>query len=878
MSCDSIVERMKVNPFFGSNKDYIDDDIIITQRNFFKYYKKIYLILPLKKAKSSWFDNMISVDDMADMYDNCMVLEKSTTLAKVNIFFEWMKTISIVNIKKCKTGTINFDDIETSNVLILPLFLISYENMLSFMEMYNEKDWFENFLIKEKLCDYLKISKKFYEIRNSLETSPLTYWCKQKHINVTDLFLQRNFRWNVFKSSLDPTKIKTIEEMKRYKIDDDSYISMYFKTKGNFDDKFGKINFFLHRLPKIKNIINNEQLIEIMSGLSNKNRFQLFFNLMVSPQYCHLILNNKDVWVLMDSVVNRCLPLVRYCLFYSYMSLYLQENIKKTYLRREDTCILKLSNVCHIPNFPYLQSDIESHPAIAAAHLIKKTIIPNENFYGISYIRDKNNLARDENTLNDIETFRKRLNIFITGFSDKNILSNIDWTNIHITGSIMAACIPKRHALVNLFRNTSPCDIYDHTDYLYHRYFCEYYGDSDIDVLINISEPIKLYERVLKFKENLEKGLRLYDMDDSKIDTILDKIRKGYFKFNYSFIVNKLLPYWSEKGTDLTYDDIISNLSNPKYGKYFMPFYLEAQKKFYDNFRIINEIDEEDDKYKFFFSNIDVSDIMFNLYQLVDGRYYKVDSEDINMMKCKDDISPLEKSEDDPYYEVIESTKYRIHHPKLNHPFELFGVPHEDPWACINKFHIGCVRAYYDGIDVHMTTSALMTFHTNLSPDYRIMYGSKDPADICNKYRMRGYGLLLNRNELAQLITYSECIPYWNNLYHINKKNIKTISEFLGKRKITDDLFKPRLYNSDYYKDSNCFVHPIYNDIHTSYIESKSQLQSDLDSYCKVNSPMISDLFFKNKFLNVDGKPNVLKRWLIDASWDIFEMEKIFVD
>jgi hypothetical protein len=300
---------------------------------------------------------------------------------------------------------------------------------------------------------------------------------------------------------------------------------MFFKTKGNFDDKFGKVNFSLHRLPRIKHFINQEQLNETMMEMSPKNRFQLFFNLLVSPDYCHLVINNGDLWDMMENVIDRCKPLVRYCLFYTYLSLYLQENIKKSFLRREDTCILALSNAMKIPNFPYLQSNINSHPAIAAAHLINSKVIPKENFYGIPSIRDKNTLRRDENSLNDTNTFKERLNIFITGNSGKNYLSKMDWNNIHITGSVMAACIPKRHPLLSLYRGNIPDGIMNPSDYIHHRYFCEYYGDSDVDVLINISNPIKLYERAQKFKNDLEEGIELFE--GMKPNTTMDTIRRG---------------------------------------------------------------------------------------------------------------------------------------------------------------------------------------------------------------------------------------------------------------------------------------------------------------------------------------------------------------
>lgn len=860
------------NPFFGNKKICPDEDEKITQNNFYKYYNKIYLVLPLNSSEPYWFDQTINLDQYNTIINESVVIEKKISLGKVNVFFEWMKTVPKKTLKKCKIGSIDFDDIETEDVMVLPLFLLPFNQVNTFFEMYNEKDWFESFIINQKLAEYLKVSKGFYEIKNALEGSPISYWCKENNtkINVTNLFMNRNFRWNVFKSSNDSTRIKTIEELKKYNIKDDNYISMFFKTKGNFDDKFGKVNFKLHRLPKIKKFINQEQLNEFMSDLSAKNRFQLFYNLLVSPEYCHLILNNGEIWETMKHMVDRSKPLLRYCLFYSYLSLYLQENIKKSYLTKDDTCIIQLSNACHIPNFPYLQSDINSHPAIAAAHLISNKVIPSDNFYGIGHIQDKYLMSRDENTLNNLDEFRNRLNIFMTGNSSTNIFNEINWDKIHITGSVISACVPKKHPLLNLFRRSIPDEVFNKEDYLHHRYFCEYYGNSDIDVLITIKHPILFYERVLEFKKDIEKSC---ENNGNKINLNMDTIRKGYFKFNHKFIESKLIPYWKEKGEVLVFQEIMENITNQDYYKYFMPFYKEAREKFYNDFseKLEMSLDKIKSKYSFFFSEIDEENIILNLYQKVGGKYHKVESENYDSA-----TSTEESIEDEEFYEVIESTKYKIHHPLLNHPFEMFSVPYEDPWACINKFHMGPVRGYYDGRDVNLTISAIMSYHTNLSPDYRIMFGSKDPAEICNKYRMRGYGVILNKNELAQLITYSNQVPFWNNLYHVDKKNKKSIDNFLSIKKLTDNLFRPRGLNSDQYVDSSCYVPPIYDDIRTEYIVNKSQLLIDLDKFCKNNNPIVREIFFKHEYLTSVGKPKPLQRWMIDSAWDIFELKNMY--
>lgn len=875
MSLKITDKNIVLNPFFGSDKvnpfkNDLEDTEDITQNNFYKYFKHIYLVSPLTKPKLSWFEPTMTQEDLINMLNNCIILKKKNSMGKISIFFEWMKTSLTQIITKCKIGSLQFDEDE-KYILILPLFLLTFEQINTFMEIYNYKDWFENFLINFKLSNKLQISQNFYEFKHVFDTSPTTYWCKDNNtnINVTSLFLKRNFRWNIFKSTKDPSKLKTITDMKKYNINKDTYISMFFKSKGNFDDKFGQINFKLYHLPKITHLVNQTQFNQLLTEITPKNRFQLFFNILASPEYCHLIINNGKVWDIMENVVSRCKPLVRYVMFYSYLSLYLQENIKKTFLNKNDTCILTLSNVCKLPTFPYLQSDPNSHPAIAAGHLINSKVIPTDNFYGVPCFEESSVYVKNQNSISDLPTFKNKLNIFLTGSSTNNVLCKMNWENIHITGSVLCACIPENPPLINIFENV-PNNIINKEDYKYHRYFSEYYENSDVDVLINISDPLELYIRALKFKKDLENGINYsYKINN---ETIMEICRKGYFKFNYSFLINKVVPYWIEKGTNLDIKQLINNLTDIETYKYFMPFYEEARIEFYSKFIENTNMTYEEctKKYPIFFAPIKYTDIIPNFYQKNNDKNYKVELDNIiNINFTNEHIN------EEPYFSVGENTKYKISHPTINHPLELFGVPYEDPWATINKFHIGPVRGYYDGIDVHLSISAVMSFHTNLSPDYRIMFGSNDPAEICNKYRMRGYGIILNKNEIAQLITYSENIPFWKNLYQINKTNKKSIENFLSPKKLNDNFFRPRIVNPSNFENS-LYVPLDYTNINTNYIETSTSLFNNLVENCKSNNTIINEIYFKHKFLKTNGKPAPLKRWMIDMAWDLFEMDQFY--
>ena len=90
---------------------------------------------------------------------------------------------------------------------------------------------------------------------------------------------------------------------------------------------------------------------------------------------------------------------------------------------------------------------------------------------------------------------------------------------------------------------------------------------------------------------------------------------------------------------------------------------------------------------------------------------------------------------------------------------------------------------------------------TLLNIDYKYFAGSKDPIEIINKYRMRGYTTLLNDSEKIRFVSYSNKVEKWNNLYgNIEKTDENSIKSIFGPRNLSDKLFFPRRVNKDLYK------------------------------------------------------------------------------
>ena len=183
----------------------------------------------------------------------------------------------------------------------------------------------------------------------------------------------------------------------------------------------------------------------------------------------------------------------------------------------------------------------------------------------------------------------------------------------------------------------------------------------------------------------------------------------------------------------------------------------------------------------------------------------------------------------------------------------------------VANFHMPCVRAYYNGSNVYMTPSCISAHMTYMNIDYKYFAGSKDPISIINKYRMRGFGVFLNKDEIDTYIKYCHSIPFWNNMFNINPAKSKSYNNYLGPLNINHKLFKPRLFNKDLIigehirptsNDYNIIQEPTewiysddYNMIHISEV-IENEIINSISGYIEPLKHDIIDLVYY-KYINV---------------------------
>jgi hypothetical protein len=152
--------------------------------------------------------------------------------------------------------------------------------------------------------------------------------------------------------------------------------------------------------------------------------------------------------------------------------------------------------------------------------------------------------------------------------------------------------------------------------------------------------------------------------------------------------------------------------------------------------------------------------------------------------------------------------------------------------------------------------TALLTFN---NIDYKYFAGIRDPIDIINKYRSRGFGTLINSIEKQHVIEYNGSVNKWKGMISVDPKNKASITSHFGHKKLNDSIYKPGRFLRDLPDDTYCKLDQKY-----------CITDDDLYSYYKNNygyTPGSID-FLKLHAIKDDGSIKPLKKWILDAAYD----------
>jgi hypothetical protein len=371
---------------------------------------------------------------------------------------------------------------------------------------------------------------------------------------------------------------------------------------------------------------------------------------------------------------------------------------------------------------------------------------------------------------------------------------------------------------------------------------------------------------------------------------------------NKKFIINVLVPKLNK-----SFDDIIKDINNDEIKKLLYPMYLhykDEECKKYDNetklkynvyfnfipfdmlmiyyYKTNEELNEEIQENK----NILINELK-ELEELEESENIDLNNDNENIIDSEINNNFTEKIEinddfdENKEYTIKESYKYKITSKLINHDIEIFQTKYDSFFSCVARFHLPCVRGYYNGTETFLLPSCISAMMTMMNLDYKYFAGSKDPVEIINKYRNRGFGTFLNDKEKIKFVEYSNSVEKWKKLYNLNKKNKKSVDDTLGPIDINNDFYKPRRLLKDNYNE----IIPVldnykklnYKIIESITLENNSKIFKEYQKEYNLADNLeniFTQLYISLDFIKTNGYVKQLDKWFIDYGYNIINRTK----
>jgi len=695
------------------------------------------------------------------------------------------------------------DVIFNESELVLCIFEMNEENTRKYCDMYKLQEELDDISIKVDMYQYYLKDKKLNHSLKDVFTNlkDNIYWTKKDNLqlNMTHTFIGREFNNQRIISNAEfkvvsvrkenEVNYKTLKTGKTYneyplgdtpteQNENKSNIT-HVSVKSNFVDpsvvirgnKNGKKRTFYS---SSVNKLSNKYICDIFSNLDNeKLKYDMLNNFMVSKDYCHLIVNNKDVLEKSSDIINKYLHVFKYTFGYTWLTLYLEECLARGKTQKSNRFTYDIHTANKLPVFPFTYSDIKQNPYVTV--LIDDIELTQNNIFGLSF---KDNY--DGYGVTDLETFKRRFNIFMSGSPDIDPLKGLDWSKFAVSGSTIPACLQKRSLLLDTFISNANND----ETIGFKNYINKYYSGSDVDLMSNEPNLVKYLNNVSNIYNLLKTNLNASDSDMRYefVKNFAVSITKYFFEdyladFNNTFGMNVDLEQFQKMSEEMIFK------------LYIYQKYIEVK-----NIMTKKILTPENIKNNFITEYIiPYSYENMNIYVVDPNNYENYQLQDSEIIYYRNDFGKnLPVKENKMVIKFSEAVRIKLFCKDTK--IETFRIKDHDFFGAIARFHFPCVRAYYSGDNVYMLPSCITAMMTGLNIEYKYFAGIRNPIDIINKYLQRGFGVLLNKFEINLFLEYNKSLDDTNPLKYKdnNDKNL-----LLGKKNIKNKIFNIDSTNVD---------------------------------------------------------------------------------
>lgn len=829
------------NPFFVSITGGTLSEL--SYKETFSTYKTLYVMCMRDNFTESdklykIYDPIVKIKDLKKIKDE-FALHKAPMLMLRN-FYNKNNCLSVDS----DHLKIMFDDCdEIGNVLVLPMFELTESQALLYISMYDNNNDISFVSRIVQLSNYYyrdfkePTMNQFSLFMNNLKEAQFWSDIRNCNINMTELFKRRMF---VAKDVMHKNILASILSKSKKEVNG-IFETEYLSELQQEPEKYNKSN--LLTALKLSNkrtyfITNNESLKLTKDEVTNiilsieteEELYHTFNNLLISKEYCHLVLNNSRVLDKVKPLLDKYFPIYSVLFAYAWASLTIEENILNTYVSKNDRIVFDIETASKLPSFPICENDLKQNPYFSV-FVDDKLLDITRNFMSL-------NLDVESSGVCNLETFKWRLNLFISGNPDKNVFDGLNWENYAISGSVIPACLQKQTPLLKLLD-------YKKKEDKWSIFFDNYYLNSDIDMMCYDNSIFGYVNKVDIVVNTISKNC---DVPKQEIEIVPTKTTSIIITKN--FIEEIKDDFNDQNNSKLSVNEIIEQLGSDEFKQYLYTDYYVIQKKKFNK-----ELIKESDKYLRIYTKLaSIDDINIMLFANETIKTNCKDMSDSEVYLFTNDLRTNEnKVVDSKNYlllKIVENVKYKINTKKLKRSIEVFRSRTPEFFSVVAHFHLPCVRAYYTGYNVYLLPSNITAMQTGINIDYKYFASVRDPVEILNKYRMRGFGTLLSKLELEHVIEYNLKIDDEN--VKILKNTQHEIYKSLGFKKLSDKIY----------------LHSDYED-KTKYIVSQNDLMKYYETTYQYDPSTYGFMIYVFKAIDKNGSPIPYKKWLSSTYYEM---------
>jgi len=770
------------NPFFV---DINGGNIKELKTNFFSTFPHVIILINNNMTQQE-YDSFFkpTYDYQVDKFPNIGFIRVSTNI----LYNKKFKIIANIVEDNWLNHFFPFEMFNTQEIVI-SMIDIPKEIVMEITEQYNDLNKIFNIIY-----NYNHYGKSFdqnllYKINHIKDCN---YWINNSHcnINVTELFTLRDFHSKKQTSFTMICKPKNDTD----EVANDECDSTVYPSRIKNKDKYCDIGVALKRGKKkfFPSMFNNKTITDTVTKIINlvnseKALYYIVNNLLISKDYVHGIINNTDVLIKLAPLFSKYKGAFKYSFGYAWLTLYLEETMYTTRSNKHHRHVFDINTASNLPTFPFIMEDLKQNPYLPLL-IDDKQIDINNNCLPISYIKNFSGYG-----VTDIKTFKRRLNIFVTENPELDIFTDINWNIFGLSGSIIPACLQKCSPLLDVIHQDLQVkedkkDKRDCSDDAFKQFIKTYYETSDIDIMCNSKTLYEFFDEGYKLFNQIKHNLQLEDKECS-----IESIKSVGISVCKQFFVDSLDDFNEKNNLNWSLDDYIDNINDDRIKQYLYNIYVELKNKHNNQFVGIPTNVLRDEYYKVI--PMDRISLYFVEYNMDNIKYFRDNDFTIYRNNILSAEKQVKNEENNLIMKIGENIRFKFNFSKIKRQIEYFQINANDFFNAVARFHLPCVRAYYQNNNVYMLPSCITAMMTGINIEYKYFAGIRNPVEIINKYTQRGYGIILNNEEIRQFKEYNTKLEE-SNIFKLNNTEDKQLS---GLKTVNHKIFN-KVDNTPTYK------------------------------------------------------------------------------